>query len=139
MPESPIFRAVETSGRGAGLPYGYAITVWATGSALFGEHGKASPGSIYLFAGGAVVAYGLLKLLTWETQQEAEKPLPRSPHPVRAGIMHIAAIAVAIGAALAAAQIHGEVAWFVAPFLATLLYLSGSSVEVALVEEDEQG
>ena len=136
MPDSPFLRATETSVRGAGLPYGYALTVWSTGAALVGEHGKASPVAIFLFAAGAVAAYGSLKALTWKTHREAETPLTKSPHPVRAGLMHICAIGLAIAAALGAAQIPGATPWFLAPFLATLVYLSGSSVEVALVEDD---
>jgi len=136
MRESPFFRAVETSVHGAGLPYGYAVTVWSTGAALIGEQGKASPGAIFLFAGGATAAYGTLKALTWNTEREAEKPLTRSPRPVRAGFLHVCAIGLAIAAALASAQLPGDAPWFLAPFFATLVYLSGSSVEVALVEGD---
>lgn len=136
MRDSPLLRAIETSVQGAGLPYGYAITVWATGSVLVGEHGKASILATFLFAAGAVAAYGTLKVLTWNTRKEAEKPLAKSPHPVRAGLMHVCAIGLAISAALAAAQVPGEPAWLLAPFSSTLVYLSGSSVEVALVEHD---
>lgn len=136
MRNSPFLRAIETSVQGAGLPYGYAITVWSTGSVLVGEHGKASVLATFLFVAGAIVAYGALKVATWNTRKPAEKPLAKSPHPVRAGLMHIAAIGLAISAALAAAQVAGEPAWFLAPFASTLVYLSGSSVEVALVEDD---
>jgi len=134
--DSPFFRAVETSVHGAGLPYGYAITVWSTGAALIGEHGPAKPGFIFMFAGGAAAAYGVLKVLTWKTQQEAERPLTKSPHPVRAGLIHVGAIALAIAAAVAVAEISGDIPWFLASFCATLVYLSGSSIEVALVEDD---
>lgn len=136
MRDSALFRAIETSVQGAGLPYGYAITVWSTGSVLVGEHGKASVLATFLFAAGAIVAYGTLKVLTWHTDEPAEKPLAKSPRPVRAGIMHIGAIALAISAALAAAQVSGEAAWLLAPLASTFVYLSGSSVEVALVEDD---
>ena len=137
MRNSPLLRAVETSVHGAGLPYGYAVTVWSTGAMLIGEHGKASPGHVFLFAGGAAAAYGTLKVLTWNTQKEADKPLTKSPRPVRAGLTHVCAIALAIAGALAVAQISGHPPWFLAPFASTLIYLSGSSVEVALVEDEE--
>jgi hypothetical protein len=113
--------------------------VWSTGAVLIGEHGKASPGAIYLFVAGAAAGYGLLKALTWNTPREAETPLAKSPHPFRAGLMHVGAIALAIAAALAIAEIAGDVPWFLAPFASTLIYLSGSSVEVALVEDDGHG
>ena len=136
MRDSALLRGIETSVQGAGLPYGYAITVWSTGAALAGGHGFASPGAVFLFAGGAIAAYAALKALAWRTEQEAEKPLGKSPRPVRAGVTHVCAIALAIGAALAAARIPGDSSWFLAPFLATLLYLSVSSIEVALVEDE---
>lgn len=136
MPDTPFLRAIETSVRGAGLPYGYAITVWSTGSALTSEHGDATPAAIFLFVAGAASAYGVLKTVTWNTPREAEKPLTRSPHPLRAGFMHVLAIALAATAALAIVQVPGGTPWFLAPFVATLVYLSGSSVEVGLVESD---
>lgn len=136
MRESPLLRAIETSVQGAGLPYGYAITVWSTGSVLVGEHGTASLPATCLFVAGAIVAYGTLKVLTWKTSKEAEKPLAKSPHPIRAGLIHICAIALAISAALGGAQAPEGAAWALAPFAATFVYLSVSSVEVALVEED---
>jgi len=139
MLDSPFFRAVETSVRGAGLPYGYAITVWSTGATLLGEHGKASPAAIFLFAGGATTAYGSLKALTSNTQCAAETTLAKSPHPVRAGFVHVCVIGLAIAAALAIAQLPGDAPWFLAPLVATLVYLFGSSVEVALVEDDGDG
>lgn len=137
MRESPYLQAIQTALHGAGLPYGYAITVWATGSALTHEQGMASLGHIFLFAAGAVGAYGGLTFLVWETTGEAEKPLTRSPRRVRAGIVHVAAIALAIGSAAVIAKISSGVVWLLAPLAATLVYLGVSSVEVGLVEEKE--
>lgn len=137
MRESAYFRALQTALHGAGVPYGYAVTVWSSGAALAGEHGAPSTGEILLFALGATAAYGGLRLLTWETGGEAEKPLTRSPNLMRAGIVHLVSIGVAIAAALLAAQIPSSGAWALATFLATILYLGVSSVEVATVESDE--
>lgn len=134
MRESAYFRALQTALHGAGLPYGYAVTVWATGSALAGEHGVPTKAEIFLFAAGATMAYGGLKLLTRETGGEAKKPLSRSPHLVRAGVVHLAAIGAAITAALLIAQIPSSAAWLLAALAATVLYLGVSSVEVATVE-----
>jgi len=134
--ESSYLQAVQTALHGAGLPYGYAITVWSTGSALTGEHGMPSMGDIYLFTAGAVAAYGGLRFLTWETEGEAEKPLTRSHRRVREGLLHVAAILLAITSAALIAQISYGVAWVLAPFVATLMYLGVSSVEVALLEKE---
>jgi len=138
MLKSAYMRALETAVQGAGLPYGYAITVWATGSALVGERGMPSVASIFLFAAGAAAAYGGLRLLlTWNMGGEAERPLTRSPKPIRAGVLHLAAIGLAIASATLIARIDSAAAWTLAPFAATLLYLGISSVEVALVEDDD--
>lgn len=135
---SAYLRALETSIQGAGLPYGYAITVWATGSLLAGERGMPSVASTFLFAAGAAAAYGGLRLLlTWNMGGEAERPLARSPDPIRAGVLHVAAIGLAILASTLVARIGSDAAWTLAPLAATLLYLGVSSIEVALVEADD--
>ncbi len=139
MRESSYLQAVQTALHGAGLPYGYAITVWATGAALTREHGAASLVDICAFAAGAVAAYGGLTFLTWETEGEAAKPLTRSPRRARAGLLHMAAIALSIASAALIAEISSGLAWLLAPLAATLLYLAVSSVEVALVEETGGG
>lgn len=132
-------QAVQTVLHGAGLPYGYAITVWTTGSALIGQRGTPALAEVYLLAAGAVGAYGGLTFLTWETEGEAQKPLTRSHRRVRAGLFHVGAIALAITSAALIADLAGGVAWFLAPFAATLVYLGVSSVEVALVEGELDG
>lgn len=133
--ESSYLQAIQTGLHGAGLPYGYAITVWSTGAALSGQHGMPSLSAIYLFAVGAVTAYGGLTLLTADTAGEAQTQLTRSPRPLRAGLIHVAAIALAITAAALIAEISGGFVWLLAPLVATLTYLAVSSIEVALVEE----
>jgi hypothetical protein len=136
MFDSPYFRALETALQGAGLPYGYAITVWCTGSVLTGERGMPSLVGIFLFAAGATVAYGGLRLLLSANMGgEADRPLTRSPNTIRAGAVHLAAIGLAITSALLVAKLGGGAAWALAPFAATLLYLGVSSIEVALVED----
>lgn len=138
MLDSPYLRALETTVHGVGLPYGYAVTVWSTGAAVSGRHGMPSAGRIFLFAAGAVIAYGALRLLTWNTRDEAERPLTRSPHVVRAGAIHLAAIGLAIAAAVLVARIPSDAAWLLAPFAATLAYLGVSSVEIALLERSRR-
>ncbi len=134
MRESYYLRAVQTALHGVGLPYGYAITVWSTGTALLAERGIPSLVEIYLFAAGGVAAYGGLTLLTWATEGEAQQPLTRSPRRLRAGLLHVGAIVVAITSASLIATISSAAVWLIAPLVATLLYLGIPSVEVALVE-----
>lgn len=136
MQPSAYLRALETALHGAGLPYGYAITVWSTGAVLIGARGTPSVGRVFLFAAGAGAAYGLLRFLTQATEGEAGTQLTRSPHLVRAGAIHVAAVALAIGAAALIARIESVLAWPLATFAATLLYLGVSSVEKALQDRE---
>lgn len=131
-------RALETALHGAGLPYGYAITVWSTGAVLVSAQGRPSIGGVFLFAAGATSAYGGLRFLTEATEGEAGTQLTRSPHLIRAGAIHVAAIALAIGAAALIARIESIVAWHLATFAATLLYLGVSSIEKALLDLERE-
>ena len=74
--------------------------------------------------------------MTQATEGEAGTQLTRSPHLIRAGAIHVAAIALAIGAAALIARIESVLAWPLATFAATLLYLGVSSVEKALLEHE---
>lgn len=138
MRESPYFKALQTALHGAGVPYGYAITVSSTAAAVAGQHGPPRPGEILLFALGATIGYGGLVAATWETGGEADRPLTRSPYRVRAGIVHLAAIGLAICAALLIARLDSIAAWPLATLAATLLYLAISSVEVAALEHESE-
>ena len=137
MKESAYFRALQTALHGAGVPYGYAVTVWSTGATTAGEHGVPGQAEIFLFAAGAATAYGGLRLMTWETGGEADRPLPKSPNLFRAGVVHLAAIGGAIAAALLCAQLDSRFSWFLAALAATLVYLGVSSVESAKVEREQ--
>jgi hypothetical protein len=137
MLNSPYLRALHTAVHGAGLPYGYALTVWSTGAAVANKHGLPSPGTIFLFLAGAATGYGVLRLLTWITEEEADRPLTRSPNVVRAGAVHVAAIGLAATAAMLCARISGDIAWLLAPLASTLAYLGIASVEVALLERGD--
>jgi hypothetical protein len=137
MRASTYLRALETALHGAGLPYGYAVTVWSTGAVLIGEQGTPSVGRVFLFAAGAASAYGALRFLTQATEGEAGTQLTRSPHLIRAGAIHVAAIGLAIGGAALIARIDSVLAWPLATFAATLLYLGVSSVEKALLDQEQ--
>ena len=139
MPQrSAYLRALDIALHGAGIPYGYAITVWSSGSALTGAQGKPSVGNILLFAAGAAVAYGVLRFLTKEADGDPASQLTRSPHLVRAGAIHVTAMGLAIGSAALIGQIPGGVAWPLGGFAATLLYLGITTVEKALQQHERE-
>jgi hypothetical protein len=134
MRGSPYLRALDTGLHGGGLPYGYAITVWSTGTTITGAQGKPSTASVFLFASGAAAAYGALRLMTKHAEGDGQKLLTRSPHLVRAGFLHVLAIGLAIASAALIGQIPSGVTWPLASFAATLLYFGVTSVEMALLE-----
>ena len=134
MLNSPYVRALHTVVHGAGLPYAYALTVWSTGAMVANRHGMPSVGAVFLFAAGGTIAYGSLRLLTWNTADEADLPLTRSPNVLRAGALHLVAVGIALTAAALVARVHGDAAWLLAPLASTLAYLGISSVEISLVE-----
>ena len=138
MQESTYLRALDTALHGAGLPYGYAITVWSTGTTLTGAQGTPALASVFLFAAGAAAAYGSLRLLTKHAEGDAQKLLTRSPHLVRAGFLHVAAIGLAIAAAALIAQIPSGLTWPLASLAATLVYFGVSSVEMTLLEREAE-
>lgn len=129
---------VDAALRGAALPYGYTVTLWSTGAVTIVERGTPNVGLVFLFALGAAAGYGVLKVLSQEESGGSDPvDVAASPHVVRAGIVHLAAIGLAIGAAALLAQIPSGVAWPLASLAATTIYLSLTSVEIALVTTDD--
>jgi hypothetical protein len=123
---------------GAGLPYGFTITVFSSGQGLVHFHGPPAVGLLFLFATGAAAAYGMLKLLSRRAAAPVGLQLGASPHPVRAGVIHVAAINLAIGSAMIAGLLlPAAAAWPLAALFATLIYLSVVGLEMALIEREE--
>lgn len=136
MAQKPSYRAgVETPLHGSGLPYGYTISVWGSGQLLIDRLGAPGTSEVGLFAAGAVVAWGTLRVLSRGASEESGLQLAVSPHFARAGVVHVAAI----GLALAAAAVLGTVvdagaAWPLGSFAATLVYLGTTAAELTLRE-----
>jgi len=84
------------------------------GQALTQEHGSPGIASIFLFAAGAAAAWGMLRFLSVGESSSSGLQLAGSPHLVRAGAIHVAAIAGAIAAAMLAGAVVGGVAALVA-------------------------
>ena len=123
---------------GAGLPYGFTITVFCSGQGLVHFHGRPGVGLLLLFAAGSASGYGLLKLLSRRAAVPLGRQLGASSHTLRAGFVHIAAIGLAIGSAMVAgAALPPIAAWPMGGCLATFIYLSSVAVEMALMESEQ--
>lgn len=141
MPDRPGFRAgIETALHGSGLPYGFTLTVWATGQALISNEGPPGLGPALLFAAGAAAAWGLLRTISRGASRNEGLQLSASPNLLRAGATHMVAIAAAIcSAALVAELLDGTVVWPLGGFAATLVYLATTAVELWRRERENAG
>lgn len=110
------------------LPYGFTVTFLASSQALISSHGTPNVGQLYLFAGGAALAYGTLRVLLHRLEPAGTHPSETS-HPIRAGAIHVAAIAGGIGAAALIARIDGGVAWPLGGFACMVVYLLCNAIE----------
>jgi hypothetical protein len=124
-------RGVDAALRGAALPYGYTLTVWATGAALIHSHGNPNVAELFLFPLGASGAYGTLKVASHRVGGK-QRDIGGTPHVFRAGIIHVAGIGLGIGAACLIARIGSGAAWPLATFASTAVYLGVTSVEITL-------
>lgn len=129
--------ALTTVLRGSAVPYGYALTVWATHGVLTNRHGNPDVWDVALFIVGAVAAFTLLGLLA---ERLSPRPLQTGRGDlIRAGTIHVVAIGIAFGAAALLALIPGAVSWALGSFAATALYLSIASAEILLARRIDEG
>jgi hypothetical protein len=118
-------------------PYGYTVAVWSSGSLLIHIHHTPDIGEVFLFAAGALAGFGLLGILARGSASRGAQ-LDHPPDRVLSGVLNWFAVGIAIGAAALLAQIHCWVAWPLASFMATTLYLLGASLQLALVSRRQR-
>lgn len=133
----PFRRALSSSLRGVALPYGYTLTVWGSGQVMIELHGAPSIGQVFLFLAGAGVGYGALKWIAGERPSEVE-PTIGSPHLLRAGALHVLAIGCAVGSAALVGNLASGAAWPLAAFLASVLYILITTVELSMLEAKQE-
>src|SRR5918911_4480381 len=86
----------------AALPYGYTVTMWSSGQVLIHYHGAPSLPLVWLFAGGALAAFGLLQLATRSAGSSDDVQLGGSPNWLRAGAIQAMAVTASLTAVTAA-------------------------------------
>ena len=112
-------------------PYGYTLTVWTSGAVLSHARGIPSAAEALLFLGGAVVAYDLVAAVALRGSHGRLVPEPATA--AVWGGLHLFAVSLAIGAATVTAHlVHNAAAWPIVGFLATALYLTVSSGQLAI-------
>jgi hypothetical protein len=105
---------------------------------LMHDHGTPNAYDVFAFAAGALAGFGLLGLLAHGALRRSDQ-LDNGPDRVLTGMFHWFAVGGAIGAAALLAEIHGRVAWPLAAFAATAVYLLGASVQLAFVAARTRG
>ena len=117
--------------QGSALPYGYTITLWSTGAMVMSKHGPPKPGSVFLFAAGAIAGFAVMALLL--ARASASDPVePTSSDLLATGMTHVAAVGAAVGAAALIAHLASGVVWPLASFVATTAYLVLASLQLAI-------
>jgi hypothetical protein len=129
--------------RSAVIPYGYTVTVWASGAYLISLRGLPSGLEAFAFVGGATLAFGVLASMSQWRPGPIDEPTiapihPDSRHPLFAAGLHIAAVGLAFGAATLIDRLLGNLAWFLASFAVTFIYLLIASAELAISVELNQ-
>ena len=112
-------------------PYGYTLAIWTTGAVVNHTRGVPNTVDALVFMSGAVLAFALVSLLAFGGVN-ASSPPSQSP-PTVWGIFHFVSVGLAIGVAtLVAHTVQSFVAWPLASFSATFIYLLVLAVEVTL-------
>ena len=125
--------AIDAVLRGAAVPYGYTLTVWASGEVMIDELGKPGVASVFGVVLAAAAAFGLLRLTSRRVSSAVDASELAAGHAaLRTGAVHVAAMAGAVGAVALLALIGTWVVWPLGAFTATLVYLGGTSVAMAI-------
>jgi hypothetical protein len=113
-------------------PYGYTLSVWSSGAVLIHFRGLPNVGDVLLFAGGGLAGFTLIGLMV-HLRLEAVEEIATMRERILAGVLHWFAVGAAIGVVALIAQIASWVAWPLAMFAATVVYLLGATVQLAAV------
>ncbi len=127
-------RGLHASARGNAAAYGYSVTITASFGILSTVVGTPRVAEIFVFAGGAVLAFALVEAVVSGGFRHG---LSDEPSEVRAlgGSISVFSVGLSLAAALAAGSFFGGlVAWPVGSFLATLTYLLLFAFEMGLAE-----
>jgi hypothetical protein len=118
-------------------PYGYTLAIWSSGAVLIDAHGKPSVAEVFLFLAGAVCAFAALGLLA-QGPLAIPKSIDKRRERIIAGALDLLAVGAAVGAVALLAQIGGWIAWPLGSFAATVTYLVGAGLQLALAAGSDE-
>lgn len=118
----------------ASAPYGYTLTIWASGTMTVHERPQSLAVLTLLFATGAIAGFILVARVAAGTEGVSVVPAPYQPiRPLPViGVAHVIACGLAIGACeVVLVLVPGALAGLLAGFAATFLYVVVCAVELA--------
>jgi hypothetical protein len=127
--------------RSSVIPYGYTVTIWASGSLLIHIRGTPNTLEAIMFVAGALLAFAVLASISSRltavvpTHTVQERQLQPVTHPIFTAGLHITAVGLALGIASVVEHVTGNIAWIVGSFTATAIYLAAASAELAIALE----
>jgi hypothetical protein len=116
---------------GAVVPYGYTVVVWTSGAFAQFHHGTPHPQDVIAFAAGAVVTYGLLRVLARNGDTHPPRGLAREGL-LQAGAVHVGSIVAAVAVGWALARVGGAWGWFLPVLCGSAVYFAGTGFDEAL-------
>ncbi len=124
--------ALGTVLRGTASAYGYALTLTTSTQALTAAHGTPRALDLWLFLVGGVAAFAVLEAgllaLPGRAHGNVEHAFPL------AGVLNLVAVSAGYGiATLVAHGLDGPVAWPLAAFAATAVYLTLAAAQAAVI------
>jgi len=128
-----LLRGIQKALFSMALPYGFAVVVWGSGTILTRSRGAPHVGDVFLGCAGVLTAYGLLQAFGRRADRPADAELGSADQPVLGGMLHVISIGAALGAAALLGEIASWVAWPLAFFAATAVYLVGSGAAIGVL------
>jgi hypothetical protein len=116
--------------RGSAVPYGYTLTVLASHSIVANQQGGPNVVEIIAFVIGAMLGFATLAAIAERRGLGRASTAPSRREYIHAGMIHVFAIGAALVSAILIALIPGLLAWALAAFAATVLYLTITSLEI---------
>ncbi|MGH2920196.1 MAG: hypothetical protein ACRDLS_16620 [Solirubrobacteraceae bacterium] len=126
--------AMATIATASAAPYGFTISLWSTGALLIHYHGIPRPGEVFLFVAGALVGFGVVGAAAHGALR-TEGPLRVGQGHIVTGLLHWFAVGLAVGTVALVAPLTGVIAWLLGSFIATSLYLTAASLQLAIATQ----
>ena len=124
-------RSLAAVASGSAVPYGYTVTLWSSGAVLSHVHGPPDMARIVLFMVSAIAGYNLFGGVA--RRMRAADDIGGHVK-VIAGMLNWLAVAGAVAAAWACAQLPSAAAWAAGPGTATVVYLALAVLQLAAAE-----